>query len=137
MAQHGPPPSQKLIYDSHFVNLASGMFSTATAIAYNPGINTPKEAELLRGMLQMSLIFGFLSVFILNGSRMFRHPTVSVHCSIYYGADTLVNAALRVRALIQLCFSNDLADGLEAALVVVTILAFVNALVSLLSALFS
>jgi hypothetical protein len=107
-------------------------------MAYPPEERHSRETrELLQGMLQMSLIMGITAVISLNGSKMLRDPSVSLTKILYYGADMVLSASLRLYLILALISKFLPLDALIPSLLLVSTLAVLNALVSCIPIIFS
>ena len=139
MAKQGPPPTANFIIDTSYVNASSAIFSAIVAKVYLHDQGHPGETrELLKGMLQMSLSTGTVAVLALDGSRVFRDPSVTLPRALYYWADMLQSASLRLYVFLLLASSNGIAfDDVVSSLGLVTILALLNAAISCISAIIS
>lgn len=138
MAQQGPPPTQRFVLDTSFANASSALFSTVAAMAYIPEhYHHTLMRDHVKGMLQMSLIMGMTAVLALDGSKVFRDTSITVLRALYYGADMVLSASLRLYLFFILALNVFPSDDAIVSFQLVSILALLNAFISCIPIIFS
>lgn len=85
----------------------------------------------------MSLIMGMTAVLALDGSKVFRDTSITVLRALYYGADMVLSASLRLYLFFILALNVFPSDDAIVSFQLVSILALLNAFISCIPIIFS